>query len=403
VSINGEPIALCSKPGVPNHRNVDDATVLLAQLLQVDHDDTVLNFNGGAGLVGVVAARLAADGRVLLADANVVEVEAARKTLDANGVRHAEVHLSSGTSHLTLASPVDVVVARLPKGRLPTLQLIWDAFQALAPGGRFYIAGANDEGIQSALGRVEVLFGNARVLAYRKGCRVGLAVKSVGFGLTPGPSPSLMERGESRNPVGYAEEFRNPLLDHGRFHQYSVELRGRTYVVCSRPGVFSWEKLDPGTRALIDAMEIKPGEDVLDLGCGTGIVGVVVANLSDSGTVHIVDADVDAVDSATRTVRVNGSPKCVVLASDSTSAVRDVRFDVVVTNPPFHLAKTTEYDVALQFVEDSAGVLRKSGRLYVVANQFLPYESHLRRFFARVDTIFADKHYKVLRAASGWR
>lgn len=404
VEVRGRGVVLYTKPGMPADRDVDVASALLAESLELNHDATILNLNCGAGLVGVVAATVASNGRVLLADPNVVAVEAARRTLQANGLTNAEVFLSAGTSHLSLTSSVDVVAARLSKGRLPTLQVIWDAFQSLRPGGRFYLAGGNDEGIQSSLDRVAALFGNVQVLTYRKGCRVGVATRDTAADrgdielawelISPRPLRRPPLSLSSRN--GEETEVRM-LLDHRYFYEFTCQLHGRSYVVCSRPGVFSWDRLDAGTRALIDAMEVEPGERVPDLGCGTGIVGVVAARLSATGTVYLVDADLGAVDSATQTVRRNDISNGVVLPSDSTSAVRDLRFDVVVTNPPFHLAKAPTYDVAPQFIEDAARVLRPGGRCYVVANRFLPYEAHLSRAFTSVDVVYADRQYKVLR------
>jgi 16S rRNA (guanine1207-N2)-methyltransferase len=43
----------------------------------------------------------------------------------------------------------------------------------------------------------------------------------------------------------------------------------------SRPGVFTYGRMDEGARALIEAADVRSGEHVLDLGCGTGAVGRV--------------------------------------------------------------------------------------------------------------------------------
>lgn len=360
-------------------QSVEDIVAgLLVRNLEVSPSDRVLVFSCGAGLLGAAVVARAAPGEVVLADSNVASFEATRRALAANGAADATVYLSAGSSHIPPGPAADVAVIRVPKGRLPTRQLIWDAFHALRPGGRCYLAGANDEGIRPALEQVELLFGNGTVLDYRKGCRVGSATK-----LADGPG----------------EGFDAAFLDHNTFYRYSCEARGKTYVVCSRPGVFSWEKLDDGTRALIEGMEIWPGERVLDLGCGAGIVGVVVADFAGDVPVCLVDAEIDAVDSAIETTRANGKPECVVLPSDSAAAVRDQRFDVVVCNPPFHVSRAATYEVAIRFIEDAARVLRRSGRFYLVANRFLPYEEHLGRCFAAVETVFRDSRYKVLRAA----
>jgi len=360
-------------------KGLDIASALLAENLSVDSSDLLLDFYAGAGLVGTVAASVAVEGKSLMTDSNVAAAEAARRTVEANGAGNVTVVLSSGTSHVKPERPADVVSVRLPKGKLPALQMIWDGFNILKQGGLFYIAGANDEGIKTYLEATDELFGEINIIAYRKGHRVGVAKKSI----LPFPLPQL---------------FTSPLLDHSQFHIYVSQLRGNTYRVCSRPGVFSWDHLDEGTRILIETMEIHPNTRVLDLGCGTGIIGSVAANLAHPGEVYMVDSNIDAVASAQRTSEANRLRNCTILASDSVSAVRHLKFDVVVTNPPFHLGKATEYDMAIQFIRDAADILKRNGRLYLVANRFIPYETDVQSIFGTLKTLYQDRRYKILMA-----
>jgi 16S rRNA (guanine1207-N2)-methyltransferase len=89
-------------------------------------------------------------------------------------------------------------------------------------------------------------------------------------------------------------------------------------------------------------------------------------------------------------------PECSIVASDSISAIEDRRFDVVVTNPPFHVGKSTESDVAREFIQGASSVLRHAGRVFVVANRFLSYENAMRDAFGNVETVFLNSKYKVL-------
>jgi 16S rRNA (guanine1207-N2)-methyltransferase len=380
-TVAGRRLVIWRKAGLPGAGPADVAGQLLAHYVVPEPTGTVLLFNTGATPLAAVVAERAAAGQVIAADGNLVAMEAARRLAEANGLPNLTVALSVGISHLTPAPVADVVAVRLPKGRLPTLQLIADAFEVLRPGGSLYLAGANNEGIQSALRWVGERFGNVTVLDYRKGQRIGRAIK-------PAAAPPIP-------PI-----FVHPLLDHARFHQYAVHLAGETYQVRSRPGVFSWEKPDAGSLHLLAALTIRAGEQVLDLGSGTGLLGVVAGVAAAPGAVTLVDVDVDAVDSSQETLAVNhpAHPRLqgLALASDATAAVRDHRFDVVLTNPPFHLAASTSLDVAQQFVADAAAVLRPGGRLYLVANRFLPYETALRMQYRRVTVLFADRQYKVL-------
>jgi 16S rRNA (guanine1207-N2)-methyltransferase len=384
VDVNGVTVHLAVKPGQAGYRTIDYAELLLAEHAVVTPNDVVLNLECGAGLCGIVAARRASTGKVIIASPNLVDVLSARQSVLLAGLSSNKVDVvhSSGVG-VAAENSTDVVIARSPKGRLPVLRAIWEGFHALRPGGRFYLAGSGEEGIQSALTRVERLFGNVEILDYRKGTRVGLATKN-------DQSPPL------------PEEFSDPIIQQHAYGRFIATVDQRDFVVCSRPGVFSWDSLDAGAAALIEAMKVDSGERVLDLGCGTGIVGVVAATRTDPKLVCLVDVDADAIASAAETAAVNGVPECSIVASDSISAIEDQRFDVVVTNPPFHVGKATESDVAREFIQGASLIMRKAGRAYVVANRFLPYENAMRDAFGNVETVLLNSKYKVLlgRAAA---
>jgi 16S rRNA (guanine1207-N2)-methyltransferase len=174
----------------------------------------------------------------------------------------------------------------------------------------------------------------------------------------------------------------------------------REYTVVGKPGVFAWDRLDGGTAALINAMEIMPGDRVLDLGCGTGLAGLIAAIRAESGAAVLVDSDLRAVEAARRTLEANSVSNGTVLISDCAQSVYGQQFDAVVTNPPFHRGVGIEYDVAYQFVRDARSVLRPGGRLYLVANRHLRYVDHIRSVFEGASTVFADNRYQVIRATA---
>ncbi len=379
VAVRDCQISLHTKPGMPNSDGLDVGAALLAETIQVAPGDRVLDLNCGAGLAGSLAALLAGNGQVYLADSHAASVACARKTVEAAGLSNAVVYASSGTRGILPLDPVDVACLRLPKGRHLTRKLAWDAFQALGPGGRFYLAGGNREGIKPALEMARDLFGEVAVTAYRKGFRVAVAHK---------------ESASPAEPAAFAE----PWLDGSWFHEFSAEVRGKTFHICTRPGIFSWDRLDPGTEYLIETLDIPPGARVLDLGCGYGIIGAVAAHLAGDGQVLLADADVTAVEAAGRTLAKNELENGKVLFSDCGEGFRDLRFDVVATNPPFHQGKETTQVFAGQFIADAAGLLAPAGLFYLVANRFLPYEKQLEKRFGAVERVHADGQYKVLLA-----
>jgi 16S rRNA (guanine1207-N2)-methyltransferase len=379
VKVAGTSVIVATKPGVFSHGRLDPAALLLAEHVNVTPGDVVVNMNCGNGMFGAVAATAGHAGRVLLTDRNVLSVEAATRTLAANGARNAELYLAQGASALPADVEADVVAIRIPTERLALLQLLWDASRLLKSGGRCYLAGATNEGMKSAASTLERLFGNVRLLGKDSRHRVVVATKRA---VTPA-IPSDLE---------------SPYLDPETFHQLDAILRGRQFRLSSRPGVFSWDHLDEATAILVEAMTVHPGESVLDIGCGCGALGIVAATLSGTGQVCMLDADVEAVRSATRSAAAAGLTNVRVTTSDVAAAVLDERFDVVVTNPPFHVGKATDLNVPLQFIHDAWQVLVPGGCLYLVANRTLPYERSIKHRFGNIDTLHDGQRFKVLSA-----
>ena len=75
-----------------------------------------------------------------------------------------------------------------------------------------------------------------------------------------------------------------------RRHEIAVQARveetGPPLRFLTRPGVFTYGRMDLGTRALLAAVEVKPKERLLDLGCGTGTAGIAAALRAGPGDAH---------------------------------------------------------------------------------------------------------------------
>ncbi|MBW3631040.1 MAG: methyltransferase, partial [Gemmatimonadetes bacterium] len=302
VGVSGRSYAVASKPGVLAHGRSDPSALLLAERAHVEPGDLVVHLNCGGGLFGSVAANRGGAARVFLSDRNVLAVEAARRTLAANGAEQAEVLIGHGTATLPAGIEADVVAIRAPHEKLALFQLLWDAFGMIRVGGYCYLAGATNEGVKPAARSLERLFGNARVLGHRDGHRVVAAEK------------------RSADPAS-PDELVSPYLDADVFHEIDATLGGVSLRLFSRPGVFSWDHLDEATAVLADQIRIPPGASVLDLGCGSGGLGTVAGRLSGAGRVCMLDADSEAVRCAARTAAAAGLPDARALVSDVASAV----------------------------------------------------------------------------------
>ena len=379
VTIDGRSVAVATKPGLISHGRDDVAAILLAERVAVPRGATVVQMHCGGGLFGAVAALARSASTVVLTDRSLIAVEAARRTLDANGITKAVVHHGHGSAPLDQSLRADVVAIRIPTEKTALLQLLADAFGMLRIGGQCCIAGATNEGIKSAAALLGELFGNATVLGTQSGHRAVMAVKR---GATASDTAVL------------AHEF----LRHDHFNPIDITLHGTAVRLFSRPGVFSWEHLDEATAMLAEVMDVRPGDDVLDLGCGSGALGLLAAIRSGTGRVRLIDVDSDAIRCVQRAIDEMAIPNATAMCSDVAEAVRGERFDVVVTNPPFHVGKATDLEVPTQFILEAWQVLKPNGRLMLVANRTLPYEKLVHTTFGNLTTVHDGPRFKVLAA-----
>ncbi|HEX9441586.1 MAG TPA: methyltransferase, partial [Roseiflexaceae bacterium] len=83
---------------------------------------------------------------------------------------------------------------------------------------------------------------------------------------------------------------------------------------------------------------------------------------------------------------------------DGIGAAPGTAYDLIATNPPFHLGRRQTTSIARAFIADAARALRPAGRFYLVANRFLPYEPNIEAAFGNVREVAGDGRYKVLLA-----
>lgn len=160
-------------------------------------------------------------------------------------------------------------------------------------------------------------------------------------------------------------------------------------------GVFSADGVDPGSAALAEALPKDLAGHVVDLGAGWGYLSRAI--LERPGVTHLdlVEADHAALDLARRNVT---DERAAFHWADARTWVPEHKVDAVVTNPPFHTGRRTEASLGQAFIEASARMLKRSGRLWLVANRHLPYERTLQDSFDVVRQVGEQGPYKLFVA-----
>lgn len=167
----------------------------------------------------------------------------------------------------------------------------------------------------------------------------------------------------------------------------------------SKPGVFGWNKIDQGTRLLLEALqEIYPSltpkpQTVLDIGCG---YGWIFLNLAQYGFDHITATDNNAAAllCAQKNAALIETP-VTITASDCANNL-DQRYDLVLCNPPFHQGFQHNQQLTEQFVASCYRHTHKGGHCLMVVNEFIGLEKIASDHFKALSLLHKEQGFKVV-------
>ena len=184
---------------------------------------------------------------------------------------------------------------------------------------------------------------------------------------------------------------------------------GEKLMFTSYPGCFCHRRIDEGGLALAEVVSRdvlnteaqrhrEEGLRLLDMGCGCGLVGFLIANRISSLIPHpsslvLVDSHSRAVEAATENAAKFGIPAEVILSDSGTPARMDGTFDVFVGNPPYY----SDYRIAEVFLETAKRALKPGGVCYTVVKNAAGLKPVQEKFFPSV-AVIARRGYSVLKS-----
>ncbi|MGI6877668.1 class I SAM-dependent methyltransferase [Microbacterium sp. gxy059] len=267
-----------------------------------------------------------------------------------------------------LADGAGLVILQLPRG----LDALDEIAQTVA-------ASAAEDARLVAVGRVKhMTLAMNDVLARR--------FREVRASRGVGKSRALHATGAVRGPVTWPREERHD--DVG-------------LVIRAHGAAFAGTSLDLGARLMIGTIPQMPdAEYAIDLGCGTGALGVSYALARHGSRVRASDRSAAAVLSARATAEANGvSDRVEVERRDALSAQPDASADLVLLNPPFHSGSAVTTAIAPRLFADAARVLRPGGELWTVWNSHLRYRPQLERIVGPTRQVARDRTFTVTASA----
>ncbi len=180
--------------------------------------------------------------------------------------------------------------------------------------------------------------------------------------------------------------------------RWKYTLRGEEFLFTSDHGVFSRGEVDFGSRLLIESFEEPSAAgDFLDVGCGYGPIGIVLAKSHPNRNVLMIDVNTRAIELARYNVKENQLNNVDVMESDLFEGVPKQQYAAIITNPPIRAGKKVVHKI----FEQSFVHLVDEGCLWVVIQkkQGAPSaKKKLEELFGNCDVVKKEKGYYILKA-----
>ncbi len=261
-----------------------------------------------------------------------------------------------------------LVFVLLGKQKQENLGLIADGFAGLRPGGRLVVAGANEIGAARYEKMVASLI----------------------------PLEGSLFRFHAR-----AFWVAKPAVEPPAFATWRDEAAPRRIVDgrwMSQPGVFAWDRVDPGSAMLTEHFPPRMGGAVADLGAGWGYLSATLLDrYPEIAALDLYEADARSVGCAR--ANLGADARVTVHWADVTAGLPARRYDWIVSNPPFHEGRGQRVDLGQGFIAAASGALKPGGKFLLVANRQLPYEATLGQHFGSQQMLADGRGYKVIVAS----
>ncbi len=153
--------------------------------------------------------------------------------------------------------------------------------------------------------------------------------------------------------------------------------------------LFSTYEMDHGTDCLLRAMTFDSPHTILDIGCGYGAIGIILAKKFSRSKIIMLDKDLLAIRYAKINAEKNNVRNVEILGSVGTEAVLSQKFDLIVSNVP---AKIGDEAITEEFILLPYSLLNPGGSLWLVVvtglNHLIPrvgrqYELHMKEIKKR--------------------
>jgi len=175
------------------------------------------------------------------------------------------------------------------------------------------------------------------------------------------------------------------------------ELNNLKIMVISDKGTFSKYRVDLGTRIFISKLiTLSLNGDILDLGCGNGVVGIFLKKFYKDINISFSDINNRCVELTKKSMELNDIKGDIY----HLDGVKDIpnKFNYILLNSPISSGKNSCY----KLYKESKDKLKNEGKLIIVIRKdkgALSHIKYLESLYNNVNIIYKEKGYFVISSS----
>ena len=189
-------------------------------------------------------------------------------------------------------------------------------------------------------------------------------------------------------------EYDPSLKDDIKHYEYTF--KGNRLSFSTNSGIFSKERVDFGTNVLLNGLDdLSNKKEILDLGCGNGIIGIAIKKAYPNSSITMADVNIKCVEISKENAKIN-KVDVNVIESDMYQNIQS-SFDLILSNPPIRAGKKKVFEV----VEEGYKHLNVGGEIICVIQKKQGAESLLKRMeevYNNASVIKKEKGYYLIKS-----
>lgn len=166
------------------------------------------------------------------------------------------------------------------------------------------------------------------------------------------------------------------------------------------PGMFSHERVDAGSRLLVECLPQKAKGAAADFGAGWGYLAAMLAERTKGlSSVDLYEADQASLEAARQNLAGQVPPPAFGFFWHDLAAEKvERKYELIVMNPPFHQGRAADPGIGQAMIKTASAALKPGGHLLMVSNRGLPYDRALKTGFKEVEELCSEGGFRVLSA-----